>query len=185
VGERRSFHSVESCLDLPRSRWPRPRNEEFSNYCFAPSEVSTPECIPESRCFVRSRSEGILNANNAYSCFGPNTSNPRISMNRISVPKPTIHPLVTLWSSAMVVVVVAGFSSSAFMADLKPRMPSPIPLPSSGSFLGPNTSRAIPKMTSAAFPKPCAPHWPTGVRSAFFVPLPRPFQSYHMVVLRN
>src|SRR5260370_11268202 len=34
------------------------------------------------------------------------------------------------------------------MADLKPRIPSPIPLPNSGSFLGPNTSRAIPKITS-------------------------------------
>src|SRR5882762_10710777 len=41
-------------------------------------------------------------------------------------------------------------SSAAFslMADLKPRIPSPIPLPNSGSFLGPNTSRAIPKITS-------------------------------------
>ena len=38
--------------------------------------------------------------------------------------------------------------SSCLRADLKPRMPSPIPLPSSGSFLGPNTSSAIPKMTS-------------------------------------
>src|SRR6266851_9796789 len=39
----------------------------------------------------------------------------------------------------------SGFS---LMADLKPRIPSPIPLPNSGSFLGPNTSRAIPKITS-------------------------------------
>jgi hypothetical protein len=34
-----------------------------------------------------------------------------------------------------VVVVLASFSSLAFMADFKPRMPSPIPLPSMGSFL--------------------------------------------------
>src|SRR6266853_2656989 len=39
----------------------------------------------------------------------------------------------------------SGFS---LMADLKPRIPSPIPLPNSGSFLGPNTSRTIPKITS-------------------------------------
>src|SRR6516162_4540224 len=38
--------------------------------------------------------------------------------------------------------------SSGLIADLKPRMPSPIPLPSSGSFWGPNTSRAIPRITS-------------------------------------
>src|SRR6202020_3354368 len=47
-----------------------------------------------------------------------------------------------------VAVVPAGFSSSAFMADLKPRMLSPSPLPNSGSFLGPNTSKAIPKTIS-------------------------------------
>src|SRR5258708_9867904 len=62
--------------------------------------------------------------------------------------KPTIHPLVMLWSCATVVVVLAGLSSSVFMADLKPRMPSPIPLPSSGSFFGPNTSKAIPQITN-------------------------------------
>jgi hypothetical protein len=33
-------------------------------------------------------------------------------------------------------------------ADLKPRIPSPIPLPNSGSFLGPNTSKAIPAINS-------------------------------------
>src|SRR5579885_2677106 len=49
----------------------------------------------------------------------------------------------------------AFFSSSAgvaeslpFMESLKLRIPSPRPLPSSGSFLGPNTSRAMNKMTS-------------------------------------
>src|SRR5207244_7347380 len=41
-------------------------------------------------------------------------------------------------------VMVLGLASSfAAMADLKPRMLSPSPLPSSGSFLGPNTIRAI------------------------------------------
>src|ERR1700693_6000609 len=44
-------------------------------------------------------------------------------------------------------VVLEGFSSSAFIADLKPRIPSPMPLPSSGSFLGPKTSNAIPKIS--------------------------------------
>src|ERR1700721_1467904 len=39
-------------------------------------------------------------------------------------------------------------SSFADMADLKPRMLSPRPLPSSGSFLGPKTSNAIPNITS-------------------------------------
>src|SRR5215472_1794423 len=53
---------------------------------------------------------------------------------------------LTLWSPETVVPLLAGFSSS-LIASLKPRMPSPIPLPSSGSFLGPNTSRAIPKIT--------------------------------------
>src|ERR1700722_7818054 len=42
----------------------------------------------------------------------------------------------------------ARFSSSAFMPALKPRMLSPSPLPNSGSFLGPNTSKAIPKIIS-------------------------------------
>src|ERR1700730_190189 len=58
------------------------------------------------------------------------------------------HSLVTRWSLATMIVVLTGFSSSACIADLKPRIPSPIPLPSSGSFLGPNTSNAIPKITS-------------------------------------
>ena len=52
-------------------------------------------------------------------------------------------------SLAMVdVVVLAGFSSS-LMAALKPRIPSPIPFPSSGSFFGPKTNRAIPTITSS------------------------------------
>jgi hypothetical protein len=38
-----------------------------------------------------------------------------------------------------------GFSS-AFKADLNPRIPSPNPLPSSGSFLGPKMRSAIPAM---------------------------------------
>jgi len=37
---------------------------------------------------------------------------------------------------------------SAFIADLKPRIPSPSPLPSSGSFLGPKIKRAKPTMTN-------------------------------------
>src|SRR6266550_4425636 len=45
-------------------------------------------------------------------------------------------------------VVLSERSSCSFIADLKPRIPSPIPLPSSGSFLGPNTSKAIPKITN-------------------------------------
>src|SRR5258708_32295364 len=49
--------------------------------------------------------------------------------------------------SLELLVVLAGFSSSAFMADLKPRIPSPMPLPSSGSFLGPKTSNASPKIS--------------------------------------
>ncbi len=48
-------------------------------------------------------------SSNVCSCFGPNTSSPSMSMNRISVPKPTIHPLVMLWSLATVVVMLAGF----------------------------------------------------------------------------
>src|SRR5882724_2434580 len=42
----------------------------------------------------------------------------------------------------------AGWSCSC-IADLKPRIPSPIPLPNSGSFLGPNTSKAIPAHTQS------------------------------------
>src|SRR3954469_2839724 len=41
-----------------------------------------------------------------------------------------------------------GLSSFVAIADLKPRMLSPRPLPNSGSFLGPKTSRAIPAMTN-------------------------------------
>src|SRR5208337_1400094 len=43
-------------------------------------------------------------------------------------------------------VFKTGVSSFPCMAALKPRMPSPIPFPSSGSFLGPKTSKAIPAM---------------------------------------
>src|ERR1700685_1664929 len=45
------------------------------------------------------------------------TQHPSISMKQISVPHPTIHSFVTLCPSATAVVVLAGFSSSAFMAD--------------------------------------------------------------------
>src|ERR1700693_3495925 len=45
-------------------------------------------------------------------------------------------------------MVLSEASTCSFIADLKPRIPSPIPLPSSGSFLGPNTSKAIPKITN-------------------------------------
>jgi hypothetical protein len=38
--------------------------------------------------------------------------------------------------------------SSPLIADLNPRIPSPSPLPSSGSFLGPKMSSAIPAMMS-------------------------------------
>jgi hypothetical protein len=41
-----------------------------------------------------------------------------------------------------------GDTSSPFIAVLNPRKPSPIPLPNSGNFFGPNTSNAIPKTTS-------------------------------------
>jgi len=42
-------------------------------------------------------------------------------------------------------------SSRSFIADLKPLILSPIPLPSSGGFLGPNTSKAIPKTNNSAW----------------------------------
>jgi hypothetical protein len=51
--------------------------------------------------------------------------------------------------SEKVVVVPPGFPSSALMADLKPRMPSPIPLPGSVSFFG-RTLAAIPGLISDA-----------------------------------
>jgi len=47
-------------------------------------------------------------------CLGPRIRNPSRSTINISVPKPTIHPLVMAWSLVMVVGVLAGFSSSAF-----------------------------------------------------------------------
>jgi len=56
------------------------------------------------------------------------------------VPKPTLYSFDRL-SPAEVAETAAGSSSSALMADLQPRMLSPSPLPNSGSFLGPNTSR--------------------------------------------
>src|SRR5216683_2245770 len=46
------------------------------------------------------------------------------------------------------IVILSDGSSRSFIADLKPLILSPIPLPSSGSFLGPNTSKAIPKITN-------------------------------------
>jgi hypothetical protein len=69
--------------------------------------------LEAAACLVELRFNPCHVSPQACSAFGPNTSNPRTSTNRISVPKPTIHPLVRLWSLAMVVVVVlAGFSSS-------------------------------------------------------------------------
>src|SRR6266446_6896582 len=42
------------------------------------------------------------------------------------------------------------FSSSPFKADLKLRMPSPRPFATSGIFLPPNSSTAIPRMTRSS-----------------------------------
>src|ERR1700687_4607263 len=46
-----------------------------------------------------------------------------------------------------VAAVVACSVEPSFIPSFRARMPSPIPLPSSGSFLGPNTSKAIKKIT--------------------------------------
>jgi len=80
----------------------------------------------------------------ACSRFGPNTTSPSNRMNSISV-QTHGHSSLSSYSLAIVFPVVTGFSSSAFMADLKPRMPSPIPLPSSGSFLGRKRARQFRK----------------------------------------
>src|ERR1700730_13112123 len=69
----------------------------------------------------------------------------------VSYPDLTRQMLVASTSFVLTALEAALFSvvsSRPFMAVLNPRIPSPIPLPSSGSFLGPNTSRAIPKITS-------------------------------------
>src|SRR5438874_10659893 len=42
-------------------------------------------------------------------------------------------------------------SGSSLIADLNPRMPSPSPLPSSGSFLGPNTTALFPQSLRGAW----------------------------------
>src|ERR1700674_3310899 len=51
----------------------------------------------------------------------------------------------TAWIQSLTTSVFASVGPSpafSLMADLKPRIPSPIPLPNSGSFLGPNPSRS-------------------------------------------
>jgi hypothetical protein len=53
----------------------------------------------------------------------------------ISVANPATYSLLILGSVAGD-ICVAGLSSSALIADLNPRMPSPILLPNSGSFFG-------------------------------------------------
>ena len=42
-------------------------------------------------------------------------------------------------------------SGISLIADLNPRMPSPSPLPSSGSFLGPNTTALFPQSLTGAW----------------------------------
>ena len=51
-----------------------------------------------SICLYRCGTARATCTSNVCICFGPNTSSPSISMNRISVLKPTIHLLVTLCS---------------------------------------------------------------------------------------
>src|SRR5229473_1381347 len=46
------------------------------------------------------------------------------------------------------IVILSDGSSRSFIADLKPLILSPIPLPSSGSFLSPNISKAVPNRTN-------------------------------------
>src|SRR5712692_6090007 len=46
------------------------------------------------------------------------------------------------------VATFAGSSDASFIPDFRARMPSPMPLPSSGNFFGPKTSKAIKKITS-------------------------------------
>src|SRR5580698_3494560 len=84
--------------------------------------------------------------NIARSWLGPSRRSPSNSTNSIPAPRPTTYSLVGCSSLARAMIVC--LSSSALMADLKPRMLSPIPLPNSGSFLGPNTRSASPKITS-------------------------------------
>jgi len=50
-------------------------------------------------------------------------------------------------SSVSSVLDAINWLSCSFKAALNPRIPSPNPFPSSGSFFGPNTSKAMPKIT--------------------------------------
>src|SRR5215475_13514306 len=52
------------------------------------------------------------------------------------------------WLPDVLLVSDLARVSISFIAFLKPRIPSPRPLPSSGSFLGPNTNIAMVKITS-------------------------------------
>src|SRR6266478_2129522 len=63
---------------------------------------------------------------------------------------PRTQALFSGFSGVMgfVSALISGFVSLSFIPFLSARMPSPRPLPSSGSFLGPNTSNAMAKITS-------------------------------------
>src|ERR1700690_809548 len=62
--------------------------------------------------------------------------------------------LFSVFTSDFTSGLTSGFTSAfassllSFIPSFNARMPSPKPLPSSGSFLGPNTSKAIKKITS-------------------------------------
>src|ERR1039458_1354826 len=94
------------------------------------SVLSTQYSVLSTQYSVLSTQYSVLGAQFSPSAVGPQSSTDRFG------------------------VSASGFgleilpSSFPAIADLNPRMPSPIPLPSSGNFLGPKTSSAMPKTTS-------------------------------------
>src|SRR5579863_6945635 len=63
----------------------------------------------------------------------------------LEVKEPALNRRDTSYFSEALPSAVVDVSST-FNADLNPRIPSPMPLASSGIFLGPSTSKAIPRM---------------------------------------
>lgn len=116
-----------------------------------------PGCIPEFGGQLRSEAAARFSEPRFRSCHaGEHTLQPlrtqhqepeREDEKNVCAKTHTSPPVYTLLAGGMFVSALSDVSCS-LMADLNPRIPSPIPLPSSGSFLGPKTSRAIPKITS-------------------------------------
>src|ERR1700684_314281 len=79
-------------------------------------------------------------------CWNP--AQKLIKSGHLRPPGKVHHDLLSWEAPGAALPVPAGSISGSLIPSLSARIPAPSPLPSSGSFLGPNTSKAIPKITN-------------------------------------